>query len=1060
MKSGKRRPENRKNLHLLSGLLLAAVAVFLGIIGFEIDRPLSPSFEKAGTRSVSLAGISLPFIQNKGQWDSQLQFRADLFSGGLGITERELIYTLVSVKAEDPGNVDEELPGVRRRPEFRSLIFREKFLSSEGKSLSFSPSGKEIVPTSIFFFQGDNSSARRLQLTAFRRLSLGQVYPGIEVELLASAGNVEKIFYVQPGADAGSIRIKIEGVDSLEVSKEGNLVLKTEAGRLEMVRPVAFQEIDGRRQSVEMAYELIGQNEYGFRINGDYLPEYPLVIDPALNTLDASTYLGGNGNDRGYCIAVNSEGKVYVAGYTFSILSSSFPTTEGVIDTTPNGGYDIFISRFDNDLKNLEASTYLGGQGDDYVYSLTLAADGSVYIAGITASRNFPVTSGALQTQYQGGEYDVFVTRLSPGLDQLLASTYLGGSGVDYAAGLSLVPATIADDTVVAVGMTGSDNFPLTPGTWGTTLRGGHDAFVAVLSNNLSHLQAATLIGGSNYDIAAAVAVDHSGYIWLAGRTKSSDFPVTAGAFDLTYNGDYDGFVLCLSPSLDTIYRSTCIGGSGADFLYALALYGEYNPEVYVAGYTSSTDFPVSDGAYRSVLSGPTDIFVTRFDNSLSNLIASTYLGGSSDDRCRALAVDAYGNPYIAGWSNSNVYPVTGFTYDTTYNGGWDAVVTKLASRMKALLASTFLGGTADDLASALTLDPQGNVYVTGYTQSSKFPVPEGTYDNTLNGTDVFVARFSAVNNYRLAVTLSGTGSGSVSTSDGGIDCGQDCSEFYDEGFIVTLTATPDEGSVFGGWSGDIFSPDNPIRFQMNSDVAVTARFVPAEDVYTLTVVKAGPGNGKVTSEDEKIDCGEVCSVSYPAGTLVTLTATPDEFSGFDSWAGDISGTGKTISFLMDGDKTVVAVFGPYPLPDLTGEWVGLKYSRFLGSTVLLSGFFKLINDGDGDLKGDYKISYYLSPDGQAPGTLIETRGLGYALAPDGTRILAVAFYLSQNVNPLGKYLMAVLDPENQVEEKNEDNNVIVFGPIGQSSGSDTGSGEQKVQVKRLAENIKNKLGK
>lgn len=1043
----------------MAGLVAsAAVLAALILMGFRTVSNAPAGEKPVTTPRVALAGISLPFVPNEGQWDNQLKFRADLFTGALAVTDRELIFSLLSF---DPGQAEgtaanNDLPAAAQKSA-RLLVFKERFLSGNGQPAVFALSGKQPAGTAVAYFRGQNTGAWKSKLAGFNSLGLGEIYPGIEVELRASGGNVEKFFYLQPGSRVENINVEVEGVEALSLSDEGHLVLHTAAGPLEMVKPVGYQEIDGRREYVEVAYEVRARDEYGFKIRGHYHPDYTLVIDPALSTLSASTYVGGTGNDRGYCVGINAEGQVYVAGYTVSVFQSDFPTTTGVIDTSANGSFDVFISRLNNSLTQLEASTYLGGQGADYVNGLAIDGEGNLYLTGITSSRDFPVTPGAFQAQYQGGEYDVFLVKISPDLDLLLGSTYLGGSGIDYGAALSLLP---AQNAVVIAGMTDSTNFPVTEGTYSTSLNGSQDAFVAILTSELGNLSAATFIGGSDYDVASAVVIDGTGHFWLAGRTRSSDFPVTTGAFDLTYNGDYDGFVLRLSPSLDFIYSSTYIGGSGADYLYAIGLDGTIDPTVYVAGYTSSSDFPVTSGAFDTTFSGLTDIFVTKFDNSLSSLIGSTFLGGVSDDRCRALVVDDRGNPYLAGWTRSAGYPITINTYDPSHNGGWDAVVTKLSVKLGAVLASTFLGGAADDLAYGLALDAQGNVYVTGYTQSSAFPVTNETYDKEISGTDVFVARFASVGSYELTVSRAGTGSGLVSSQDGGIDCGLDCSESYDEGYTVTLTATPAEGSVFGGWSGDVTSPDNPIKITMDSDKTVTAKFVPAEDTYTLTVLKSGPGNGMVTSEDEEIDCGEVCSATYPAGTLVKLTATPDEFSGFDSWQGDISGTTKTISFIMDGDKTAVAVFGPYPLADLTGEWSSLKVSRFLGQTIILSGFLKMINDGDGELKGNYKIAYYLSPDGQSLGTLLETRSLSYNLTADSTRLLTFVKYLSQNQNPVGKYLIAVMDVDNEIEEKNEDNNRVVYGPITESTGSGTGAQEQRLDLKKLSEAIKNKLGK
>ncbi|MCX8161207.1 MAG: SBBP repeat-containing protein, partial [Candidatus Saccharicenans sp.] len=784
MNSGKGKPVTGGQVFGLVSLLISAAALAaIVLMGFR-TVPASPVRGKSiSTPRVSLSGISLPFVPNEGQWDSRIRFRADLFAGALAVTDRELIFSLLSFdRGQAKGEAGEEDIPVAAQNEARLLVFKEKFLAANNQETIFSPSGRQSARTRVAYFRGRNAETWKNRLLSYDSLELGEVYPGIEVELRASGGNVEKFFYLHPGSRVEVINIKVEGVESLDLSEAGHLVLRTAAGPLEMIKPVGYQEIDGRREYVEVAYEVRTRNEYGFKIHGSYNPDYPLVIDPALSTLSASTFIGGTGNDRGYCVAVNSEGQVYVAGYTVSIFQSDFPTTSGVIDTSANGSYDIFISRLNNSLTQLEASTYLGGQGADYVNGLAIDGEGNIYLTGITASRDFPVTTGAFQAQYQGGEYDGFVVKVAPDLNLLLGSTYLGGSGTDYAAALSWLPAS---NGVAIAGMTDSTNFPVTEGTYSTSLNGNQDAFVAVLTGSLGSLTMATYIGGSDYDIASAVVVDGLGHFWVAGRTRSSNFPVTPGAFDKTYNGDYDGFVLHLSPMLDFIYSATYIGGSGADQLYALGLEGTANPAVYVAGYTSSSDFPVTEGAYDTTFSGLTDIFVSKFDSSLGSLVASTFVGGVSDDRCRALVVDSYGNPYIAGWTRSAGYPVTSGTYDSGHNGGWDAVVTKLSVKLGAVLASTFLGGAADDLAYGLTLDSQGNVYVTGYTQSSAFPVTTDTYDKEISGTDVFVARFAAVGSYQLNVSRTGTGSGTVHSQDGGIDCGLDCSESYDQGLSL-----------------------------------------------------------------------------------------------------------------------------------------------------------------------------------------------------------------------------------------------------------------------------------
>jgi hypothetical protein len=316
------------------------------------------------------------------------------------------------------------------------------------------------------------------------------------------------------------------------------------------------------------------------------------------------------------------------------------------------------------------------------------------------------------------------------------------------------------------------------------------------------------------------------------------------------------------------------------------------------------------------------------------------------------------------------------------------------------------------------------------------------------------------VNGYLLTLNRAGDGSGSVRSKDGGIDCGSDCSEVYDEGFKVTLAATPESDSVFGGWTGDVFSTDNPLTATMDSEKTITARFVPAGATYTLTIVKSGPGNGTVTSEDEQIDCGEVCSAVYEAGTLVKLTAAPDEFSGFDSWTGDVYGEDKTISFLMDSDKTVIVVFGPTPLPDLTAEWQSLKIARFLGKTNIISGILELKNVGEAGISGGCKISYYLTAGGESLDTLLTTRTLNDSLPAESSRPLTFAHYLDNSLELTGKYLVAVIDPDSLIEEKDETNNLAVFGPISGSTETETRSLEKSPVIRKISETMRKMVEK
>ena len=264
----------------------------------------------------------------------------------------------------------------------------------------------------------------------------------------------------------------------------------------------------------------------------------------------------------------------------------------------------------------------------------------------------------------------------------LAASTFLGGpggrSGEDRATALKVD----GQGTVVVAGETGSTDFPTTAGAYDATYNGHRDAFVAKLSSDLGTLQAATFLGGSDDDSATALAIDGQGNVVVAGETKSTDFPTTAGAYDATYNGGvYDAFVAKLSSDLGTLQAATFLGGSDNDSATALAIDGQGT--VVVAGWTESSDFPTTAGAYDATLDGFSDAFVAKLSSDLTTLQAATFLGGSDDDSATALAIDGQGTVVVAGETYSSDFPTTAGAYDATLDGFRDAFVARLSFHVR-----------------------------------------------------------------------------------------------------------------------------------------------------------------------------------------------------------------------------------------------------------------------------------------------------------------------------------------------------------------------------------------
>ncbi|MGB9763683.1 MAG: SBBP repeat-containing protein, partial [Minisyncoccia bacterium] len=342
-------------------------------------------------------------------------------------------------------------------------------------------------------------------------------------------------------------------------------------------------------------------------------------------------------------------------------------------------------------------------------------------------------------------------------IDPLLASTYLGGGSDDRAYALAID----SSDNVYVAGSTYSSNFPTTQGAYDRSFNGGEDIFISKLDSNFTRLLASTYLGGTGNDTLAfnALTIDSSGNVYVAGWTESNDFPTTSEAYDKSYDGNRDGFISKLDSNLTKLLASTYLGGSRYDYVKAITIDSSGN--LYVAGNTDSRDFPTisGSGAYQITNKGASDVFISKLDSNLKELLASTYLGGDSTDIAEDLVIDPLGNVYVTGYTYSSNFPTTSGAYQITNKGASDVFISKLDSNLKELLASTYLGGTGnDDLAFALAIDGSGNVYVAGWTNSKDFPTPSlWAYEHIFQGFyDGFVSKLNSNFSKLLASTYIG----------------------------------------------------------------------------------------------------------------------------------------------------------------------------------------------------------------------------------------------------------------------------------------------------------------
>lgn len=528
-------------------------------------------------------------------------------------------------------------------------------------------------------------------------------------------------------------------------------------------------------------------------------------------------------------------------------------------------------------------STYLGGS--NYERGSVIAVDTSenAYLTGWTYSADFPTTTGAFDTIFNGGTEDAYVSKLNATGTILLYSTLIGGISDDRGNSITV------DNTGNAyiTGSTGSPDFPITIGAFDTV---GNGAFITKLNPTGTAPIFSTLFSGN----PRGIAVDTAGNIYISGYT-GSNFPTTPGAYDTTFNGGtFDAFVSKLNSTGSALIYSTFIGGTSmafGDLSQGIAV--DNNGNAYITGWTNSTNYPTTDGAYDTTFNGGYDSFVSKLNATGSALSYSTYLGGNGKDMSFGIAVDTSENAYIIGWTTSSTFPTTPGAFDTTFNGGYyDVFVSKLNAAGSALVYSTFIGGSNDDLGNAIAVDHFGNAYITGFTQSTDFQSTLGAYDISPYSarTDAFVSILNAAGSQLY-----------YSTYLGGSD--------YDFCYGI---AVDNAGIVY--LTGVTSSSDFPVTFD-----AFDTTYNGAEDAI---VVKLNPVpmieqvSFSDVNMDNIVDQGDTLTVQFPRPMRIN-SATPSDF--YLPVTGDSFGSGAIVSLNTILNSQVIITLGSSPVLTIPG---------------------------------------------------------------------------------------------------------------------------------------------
>lgn len=769
-------------MRLIIGLLLAAV----------------PGF------SAAQQGPSLPlfFFPNTGQADRSVQYIAET-------PDLSALFTRESVAFQ----VNRKQASVR-------------FV---GANQDVSIGGVDALAAKINFFLG--SAGWKKDVPSYSRIVYRGLYPGIDMTYSGVGRQVKSEFLVSPGANPGLIRLQYS--QPVSIDTEGNLLAGAD---FREAAPEIYQQRGAERVKISGRYRILDEYTAGFDIDA-YDRTAALVIDP---TISYCTYLGGSGTTAITGVAVDSSDNLYVTGWTAAL---NFPI-DNAVEASNQGGVDVIVAKLNAAGTALVYATYIGGRANDQGAAIAVDSLGQAYVTGETSSSNFPLVNsnrGGI-----GGATTAFALKLNAAGNTLLYSGYLGGTVYD-------VGSAIAVDTnfnAYVAGTTQSSNFPILSPTQ-AAFGGGVDAFVTKL-NPTGTITFSTFLGGSGNEETGGIAVDSVGNIFVAGGTSSTNFPVLL-PYQSTLAGTQDAFIAKITFG-GAIAFSTYLGGSGGSPQQASAIALDSAGNPYVTGVTTSSNFPVTAGAFQTLLNGLQNAFVSKLSNTGQTLVYSTYLGGSSYDWGYAIAVNTAGDAYIGGATSSVDFPQVG-AVQAAFNGAYDAFVTELNFGGTALLFSTYYGGSGSDTANAIALDLNSNIFIGGQTSSSNLPLVAPIQSASAASSTGWLLR--------LGVTAPPTTTPSVTSVSPASGSGSSVTftaQFTDSGGASVLTTAALLLNTSASTGSGCYVSYNPA---MNL-------FSVYNDAGTAVLVTLSPGAGSAQN-DQCVLSGAGSSVTV-SGTTLTVT--------------------------------------------------------------------------------------------------------------------------------------------------------------------------------------------
>lgn len=705
----------------------------------------------------SYGNLPLAFEPNRGQTDPRVKFVSRAGHRTLWLTNDEAV--LAVGRRSQTTQTDGTHEAARKQGDIASAILRMKFI---GASSNPRIKGESRQKGAVNYFMG-KPDEWRTGVPTYSRVRYSSLYPGIDLVFYGNNRELEYDLVVSPGADPEQIKLGISGAENMRID-DGNLVLKTAAGDVIQKKPRIYQRKGTNLVAVAGDYVINSKNEISFRL-GSYDRTAAVTIDPVLRF---ASYLtgGGDEDDGGTGIAVDSSNRVVVAGWTCSI---TFPGENG--PQVPQC-VSAFVTKLDFTGSTMVFTAFVPGSVFFDNVPLALDAANNIYIAGSTNGNTFgddtfKPTPGAFQGTF-GGKTDAWVAKLNSSGTKLIYATFLGGSGDETAGGI----AVDSGGNAYVTGTTTSKNFPVTAGVFQHDCKLKNDgtcasAFVTKLNADGSHALFSSYLGGHGTQSGEGIALNSSGNAFVVGGTDAKDFPTTAGSAQPVPAGGEDAFVAQFSSSGSHLIFSTFLGGSSLDVGNAIALDSAGN--TFITGRTESTNLPVKN-AFQPGCSGGCS-FISKLNTS-GRLVYSTFLGRNGGSGT-GIAVTPAGEAYVTG-EPGTTFPITQNAFQRVQGPqlfdnppGGSIFITKFSSTGQLIYSSYFGGGLEH---SRVALDKSTNAYLTGLVSfGGTVPETPGAFQEQRGAEeDSFVAKvvaLCALSTVNRTVTICSPSSGSTVAS-------------------------------------------------------------------------------------------------------------------------------------------------------------------------------------------------------------------------------------------------------------------------------------------------------